>query len=476
MFTTLKKFFKSTRFKITFWYSALFLLLEIFIGVIIYVHLHTSLRNQLDHSLERQAEVIYNLVSESKVDLTDFKPDSLYTSADDFVYDLIYEAVVFNSRNTYVQVQLNKKIIFKTDNLKKQQLVFPEVKSNSAKTLYRESTFNNVEIRAAYFHKGKYKIIVAFPLELIDETLTSLTDIYIVLGPLFFFISFGGGFMLSRRSLKRMDAIIKKTEIITALNLDERIEGEEFNDEYGRLAKTLNSMINRIKVAVDYMNQFSVSASHELKTPLTILRGEIEVALKTAKTFDDLKEILLSNYEETLRLINIVDKLFFLSKLDNQLLSLKKEKVSLLEFLETSALPMGYLGEKKNIKILLDVEEDFDFEIDAGLMKEAMTNLIENAIKYGDENQSIKVSGRKDKKEIRISVANKGLGIPPEEIKKIFERFYRVDSSRNRTSGGVGLGLSVVSSIVKWHGGKVDVKSVVGKETEFTIILNSSNQ
>ncbi len=475
MIATLKKFFKSTRFKITFWYSLLFLLLEILIGLIIYVHLHTSLRHQLDHSLERQAEVIYNLVSESKVDLSDFRPDSLYASADDFVYDLIYEAVVFNSRNTFVQVQLNRKSIFKTDNLKRQQLVFPDVKSNSAKTLYRESTFNNVEIRAVYFYKGRYKIIVAFPLELIDETLASLTDIYIVLGPLFFFISFGGGFLLSRRSLKRMDAIIKKTEMITALNLDERIEGEEFNDEYGRLAKTLNRMINRIKISVDYMNQFSISASHELKTPLTILRGEIEVALKTARTADDLKEVLLSNYEETLRLINIVDKLFFLSKIDNQLISIKKEKISILEFLEEAAIPLGYLGEKKNIKILLDVEEDFEIEVDAGLLKEALTNLIENAIKYGDENQSIKVIGRRAGKKTRVSVVNKGEGIPPEEIDKIFERFYRIDSSRNRNSGGVGLGLAVVDSIIKWHSGKIEVKSTPGQETEFTIVLNSTD-
>jgi len=471
MLSLLKNFFKTTRFKITSWYSALFLLLEILIGVIIYIHLRTSLNHQLDRSLERQAEVIYNLVSESKVDLSDFKPDSLYESADDFVYDLIYEAVVFNSRNTFVQVQLNKKVIFKTDNLKKNQFDFPEIKKRTSKFFFQEESFNDAKIRVAYLQKEKYKIVVAFPLELIDETLTSLTDIYVILGPLFFFISFGGGFLLSRRSLKRMDAIIKKTEMITALNLDERIEGEEFNDEYGRLAKTLNSMINRIKVSVDYMNQFSISASHELKTPLTILRGEIEVALKTAKSADELKEILLSNYEETLRLINIVEKLFFISKIDNQLISLKKEKISLLEFLEEAALPMGYLGEKKNIKILLDVEEDFEIEIDTGLMKEALTNLIENAIKYGDENQSIKIIGKREGRDTKISVINKGYGIPPEETKKIFERFYRIDSSRNRNSGGVGLGLSVVESIVKWHGGSVEVKSTIGRETEFAIIL-----
>ncbi len=264
-----------------------------------------------------------------------------------------------------------------------------------------------------------------------------------------------------------MDAIIKKTEMITALNLDERIEGEEFNDEYGRLAKTLNSMINRIKVSVDYMNQFSISASHELKTPLTILRGEIEVALKTAKSADELKEILLSNYEETLRLINIVEKLFFISKIDNQLISLKKEKISLLEFLEEAALPMGYLGEKKNIKILLDVEEDFEIEIDTGLMKEALTNLIENAIKYGDENQSIKIIGKREGRDTKISVINKGYGIPPEERKKYLNGFTEL-IRQNRNSGAVlDWDCQIVESIVKWHGGSVEVKSTIGRETEF---------
>ena len=142
-------------------------------------------------------------------------------------------------------------------------------------------------------------------------------------------ISVIGGAFISIKSLSRIDSIINRTKYITARNLDEKISGDEFEDEYGRLAKTMNEMITRIKKSIDYMNQFSISAAHELKTPLTILRGEIELALRSKITPDQYREVLQSNLDETLRLINIVDKLFFVSKTDHSLIKINKEKTEL---------------------------------------------------------------------------------------------------------------------------------------------------
>jgi heavy metal sensor kinase len=469
-------FVKTTRFKTTLWYSSLFLLLEAMIGIAIYFYTHQSLNEQLDIALTRQAEAIYNFVSDSKVDLGDFQPDSVYASPEDVVYDLIFEAVTLNPRNTYVQVQLKDKIVFRTENLMGHKLDFPDVKPNKVDVqTFKNEKLSPYTIRGAYLHKGRYKIVVAFPADLIHETLNSLKDIYAIIAPIFFIISIVGGSIISARSLSRIDQVINRMDEITAQNLNEKIEGEEFEDEYGRLVRRLNEMIHRIKTSIEYMNQFSISASHELKTPLTILRGEIEIALKSPKTPEEYREILHSNYEETLRLINIVEKLFFISKIDHSLVKINKERVNLKAYLEDILANMSFIGGENQIELLFNVQDTPKVLLDPEWMRQALFNLVDNAIKFGNENTpvTVEVTQPEDKK-IIISVKNEGPGIPEEILPKIFDRFFRAESSRNRSTGGAGLGLSVVKSIVTWHQGEIRVKSIPDKETEFSIILPNS--
>lgn len=466
-------FINTTRFKTTLWFSLLFLLLEVMIGTAIYFYLYSSLNRQLDRSLERQANAIFHFVTDSKVDLQDFKPDSLYASPEDLVYDLIYEAVTLNPRNTYVQVQYGNKIVFKTENLGRHNFDFPEIGKNKIKVAsLDDNSLSRQSIRIAYLYKSKYKIIVAFPSGLINETLDSLKDIYIILAPIFFLIAIIGGFFISAGSLARIDSLIKETDDITAHNLDKKIDGEEFDDEYGRLVKRLNEMIRRIRTSVEYMNQFSVSASHEMKTPLTILRGELELALRVPRSAEEYREVLQSNYEETLRLINIVDKLFFISKIDNALIQIKTEKILLSSFLNGMMNGLSYLGINKNMSVTLEIENDAEVNIDPEWMRQAVNNLVENAVKYGFENTEVLVkAGCTAQDKPYISVINYGEGIPAEYQDRIFERFFRVDASRNRNTGGIGLGLAVVKSIVTWHNASISVASEENQKTAFTIVF-----
>lgn len=468
-------FFKTTRFKTTLWYSGLFFVLEIVSGLIIYFHLHNSMLNDLDFSLSNQAQAIYKFVSESNVDLMDFQSDSVYTSKEDFVYDLIFDALVLNPRNAFIQVKFNNNLLFQSDNLKKHQIILNTKNSRPINlTDFNDSFLSDHILRGALLKKNKYEIIVAFPTYLISETLGNLTDLNIIIGPIFLVLAVIGGAIISSKSLSRIDSIINKTKEITAQNLDEKIPGGDYDDEYGRLVRTMNDMILRIKTAIDYMNQFSIAASHELKTPLTILRGEIEIALKSPKPADTYRQVLQSNYEETLRLINIVDKLFFLSKVDHSLLKLKKEKTSIAKLIELSINQMQPFAETKKMKIVHILNNDFDLFVDIDLMRRAVNNLIENAIKYGNDNTNIIIACSLEKPdEAIISIANQGESIPKEFHEKIFERFFRLESSRSRETGGIGLGLSIVRSIVEFHKGAIKVSSEIGKETRFSIYLNT---
>ncbi len=476
MFQKFKHFLSSTRFKATLWYSTLFLVLEILLGIFIYVYLYNTLMDNLDLALKTQARGILRLMSEKHMDIDHFVPDSIYTAPEDLVWDVIYNEVAFNLRNNYIQIDSKNKIVFRSANLNDDTLFFPQRKATLNLFYFSDTTLSQKPIRCVKLNSDNYNIFVAFPIQHISQTLNSLAYIFILLAPIFFLISILGGAAISAKSLSRIDAIIKKTEEITALNLDEKIGGEKYSDEYGRLVKKMNEMISRIKTSIDYMNQFSISAAHELKTPLTILRGETEIALKSPKTPVEYIEVLKSNYEETLRLTKIIDNLFFISKIDHSLIDIKREKINLDEYLKSIGDNLRILGVEKNINIVVNSNTNSVVEIDKELMNQALTNLIDNAIKYGEENNVVVIKGENsDTNKIKISVINKGEGIPEESLPKIFDRFYRVESSRNRKTGGVGLGLSVVKAIVNWHDAEIYASSIQNEQTEFSILLAKSS-
>ncbi len=471
----IKKYFKTTRFKTTLWYSLLFLLLEIVIGIVVYTYLNKSMNRDLDRSLSKQADMIYHFVKKSNVDLSDFKPDSLYSSPSELVYDLIYEAVALNPSNTFVQIGYKNKIIFKTPNLSDYEIK-PKLRNENKTVLFSfaDSLLSNQPIRVAYLDKDGYSIIVAFPRYLISQTLNNLTNIYIIIAPIFFLFSLAGGALISFKSLSRIDKIIQKTEKITTENLDELIEGENFDDEYGRLVSTMNKMIKRIKTSIEYMNQFSVSVSHELKTPLTILRGEIELALRSKNIPKEYREILESNYEETLRLIKIIERLFYLSKLENSKIELDKTQITLEALVSPIVKLFLKIAEERNINLIFDCKNLGNelIEVDPDLFKQAISNLLDNAIKFAKENTDVIIgcdeSGENQKS---ISIINYGEVIPREILPKLFDRFYRTENSRNRKLGGMGLGLSIVKSIIDLHKAKINVESFPDGKIIFTITV-----
>ncbi len=471
MLTKYNPFLRTTRFKITIWYSSLFLILEILLGVIIYVYLYKITHTNLDTTLKAQAKAILRVVEEKHVDLDSFQPGAVYQTEDELIWDIIYDAIVFNRRNTFIEIATQKKIVFKTANLGKFEMKFPNRKEKEAVFDYTNNDLSEDVVRVCQLRGKRYVVIVAYPKEFIAQTLNSLRSIYIKIAPLFFIISLIGGALLSSKSLSRIDAIIKKTEEITAQNLEEIIPGGEYMDEYGRLVNKMNEMIQRIKKSVDYMNQFSVSAAHELKTPLTILRGEIEIALKSTKTPPQYIEVLRSNYEETIRLIKIVDNLFFISKSDNTLIHIEKKEMALNSFLASLVNNMNILGKDKEMEIILRPGQEIKAMLDPSLITQALSNLVDNAIKYGSEKTPVIVETEMNGSSVVIKVSNEGEGISAEAMTKIFDRFYRADTTQTRNTGGVGLGLSVVKSIAALHGGEVKAESIINERTIISLIL-----
>jgi heavy metal sensor kinase len=289
--------------------------------------------------------------------------------------------------------------------------------------------------------------------------------------PLVALISIGGGYVLIRRALTPVDRIAATAERITSHNLGERLPIARTGDELERLAVALNLMIARLEEAFQHSRRFMADASHELRTPLTVLRGELESLVQEKNLPADLTERLGSALEEVERLVNIVEGLFAISRLDAGEAQAEWVKFDLARLATATADQMSLLGEDKQIKVTCATGDHVWVEGDRARMKQVVVNLLDNAIKYTAPGGAVglTVSSRDGKAWLEIS--DNGIGIAPEDLPRVFERFYRVDEARSRELGGAGLGLSIVKSICTAHHGHVEALSTPGHGSVFRVEL-----
>lgn len=216
--------------------------------------------------------------------------------------------------------------------------------------------------------------------------------------------------------------------------------------------------------------EFVANVSHELKTPITSIQGFIETLKMTDNLDEDTKNRFLTIIEnEATRLTRLIDDILLLSTIENKTKK-KVEKVDLFEVFEEVHEVINYIAKKKNIKVKYDFEnKDIDLWEYSGYIRQILLNIISNAIKYTGENGEVSIKQYIKSEKVFIEVKDNGIGIPEEDIERIFERFYRVDKARSREFGGTGLGLSIAKEILDKNGGSIDIKSEVGKGTEVVI-------
>jgi len=278
-----------------------------------------------------------------------------------------------------------------------------------------------------------------------------------------------GGFVLVRRSLKPVEQLAHKAEDITQHNLSERLPVVHTGDELERLSMSLNRMISRLEDSIQSSKQFVTDASHELRTPLTVVRGNLEALAQDARLRVQTRESLGSMLEEVDRLIDIVEGLLALSRLDAGDANGEWVSFDLGELAAVTADQMSLLAEDKNITVVCDRSDAVHVEGDRARMKQVIVNLLDNAIKYTPTGGRVRLRIAHEDGDAILEVADDGIGIPEEALPHVFKRFYRVDASRSRDQGGAGLGLSIVKSICAAHGAQVEVASTPGKGSLFRI-------
>jgi heavy metal sensor kinase len=258
---------------------------------------------------------------------------------------------------------------------------------------------------------------------------------------------------------------------ISAEHLAERLQETGTGDELDSLAKTLNAMLSRLDDAFHQIRQFSADASHELQTPLTILQGELEVALRTPRSPEAYQDVLHSALEEIDRIAVLVDSLMLLARANAGVLKLDQQPVELDQLVQDVYGRTKVLAEAKHITLHLGVVEPVVIEGDYERLRRLLLNLVDNGIKYTPPGGHVTLALHQSTTWATLQVSDTGSGLAPEEQERIFQRFYRTAATRAQGIEGSGLGLCISRSIATAHGGTIQMASTPGHGSTFTVLL-----
>ena len=284
------------------------------------------------------------------------------------------------------------------------------------------------------------------------------------------------GYYMAGRALTPVLAVAQAAQRITGSNLSLRIPTRKAGDELDYLILTFNRMIERLEASFQQMRQFSTDVSHELRTPITGIRGQLEVALFTAKTTDQYREAMFNALQDIDRLSQIVRALLLLSQAESGQLVLQKSRLDLCRVVDDIVEQFQIPAEAAGLKLTAELPPECPADVDRVQIERMLTNLLSNAIKFTPEGGQVRTTLRCPPDSVELIVEDTGRGIPTEHLPHIFDRFYRVagDGKAPDPEQGLGLGLSFVAWIVKAHHGKIEVDSIPGKGTRFTITLPNS--
>jgi len=278
------------------------------------------------------------------------------------------------------------------------------------------------------------------------------------------------GYRIARQGIRPVEEIANTARHISSTNLRERIHPEGYPSELASLAGTFNQMLDRLEESFERISRFSADIAHDLRTPVNNIRGEAEVALARARTLDEYREVLGSCLEETVRLSNLISDLLFLARAENPLGHLHWARVNLGELLDSVREYYDGAAAEGGISLITENrDEPVIAELDRMLMQRAVGNLVANAVAHTPPGGSVILQANAEANSVRIEVSDTGVGIPPEALPRVFDRFYRVDPSRCQASGGTGLGLAIVQSIMVLHNGNAEIHSQPGHGTRVTL-------
>ncbi|MBV7506208.1 HAMP domain-containing protein [Bacillus sp. sid0103] len=461
------RFLKSIVWRITIWHSIMFIFILFLFSGFLYFTFSEMVTKEVDSILTRELGLIAYCLEEG---------DS-YSKIEQHINRLrSFESV--NQEEIYWIIETDRgQIIAESRNLDGQLINDSEtLKKMDENTFSWDPELNGIPLRAMSMqliseNKLTYRITVATNDTIRHFAIDQLRNIIIISNFVFLGISIVMGWLISKKTLKPIHQIISTTNTITATSLHERLPIEGPEDELYSLSKTLNHMIDRLESSFTQIQQFTSDVSHELRTSLTIMRGELDVALNRNRSEEEYKDVLYAVLEEVIYLSDMVEKFLYLSRNTSNSNLIERKTVDGMLLFQNVRNHLLSLEMKKQIELHIQIPDPFILFGDEDLLRRLFINLIENALKYTPEGGTVEIKANRTEKFIYINVIDNGIGISEEHLPFIFQRFYRADDSRSRSQGGTGLGLSLCKWIVDVHEGTIEVRSKPNEGTCVTVKL-----
>ena len=364
----------------------------------------------------------------------------------------------------------NKQLIDKSPNLKNSNV---ELLENSKNNKFSDTKLNGIPIRqiqTPIINKEKVVgyLVVAMSLEDF-EIVQILKNILLISYPLILILLFLIARFFAGKSIKPVSTIIDTSSQITKDNLKTRIPLPVNKDELYVLSQNINNLLDRVENAIEREKQFTSDASHELRTPLAVIKGTMEVLIRKPRDQKEYEEKINFCITEVDRLNHMVDQLLLLARFENQKQNIKNETIYLNAIILDNLTRFSSKIENKKLKVNTEFSEDFYIQSDNYLVSIVISNLISNAIKYSNKNGEININLVNNNNQISFSIADKGIGISPVDIDKIFNSFYRSDVTNHAEIKGTGLGLSIVKRLCDLLKLEIAVESKLNQGTTFIL-------
>jgi heavy metal sensor kinase len=463
-------FLHSIKFRFTLWYLLVLAITLIFLCAGVYVVLFNTLYKSLDDSLEKNVMDMvrdpgaYDSISRGDVKQT---PRDLlliaYYSGDELV-KLTGPGRFALDDESIKRVIRDKRVFFTISPGDGEDLrcfgtwLPPENTGVIPRIMPRDS--GNVPV----------VLIMGRPTGLIDESLSKLLIVFLLAIPVCLVFAGGSGIFLAQQILKPVDTIAQTAREIEESDLSRRVDVKT-KDELGRLALTLNQMIDRLEKAFIRQKEFTSDASHELRAPLAIIQAESTLALQKDRDAISYRQSLETVSQEVDNMAKIIDQLLMLARSDAGKEQMYFEEIDLGELLRGLTSDVTVLCQDKGLSLELNAAKSVSIKGDRGKLRRLFLNVLDNAIRYTPGGGAISIQLSSEGQTALVAIKDTGIGIPREHLSHIFDRFYRVDKARSRAEGGSGLGLAICKQILEAHGGVISVESQVGKGSVFSIRL-----
>lgn len=447
----------SIKMKVTLWYTIILVLIVVIVMTIL---LMISNYQILSTARLRMEQVVNESMEKIEYEENTLKIDNGLNYFEDGIYLSIYDQ---DARFLYGRIPKN------FDNqigLYDKEL--QEIEQDNKKWFIYDSM---EEIEGV----GEIWIRSIMPQAEVTSAIQYMVQMIFIIIPFLVIAAAGTGYYLTKRAFRPIKQINDTARKITIENdLSKRICLGEGKDEVYQLAGTFDDMLSRLEEAFEKERQFTSDASHELRTPTSVIISESEYALENAETRAEMKESMQVVLTNAQKMAGLISQLLMFARADQNRQKLNIEEVNLSELVELIIEDQKELARNKNIHIKSQIGENIIFFADETMIMRLFINLISNAVKYGRENGSIAVNVTSQDVMITGYVEDNGIGIEARNIDKIWDRFYQADTSR-ASEDGMGLGLSMVKWIVEAHGGTITVESVIDKGSKFTFEIPMKN-